>query len=55
MELVLRGEVDPVPAEALEEEQAEEEAGWEVRDQARALEESVCVPAVEQRLPIRRD
>jgi len=55
MELVLRGEVDPVPVEAVEQEQAEGEAGWEARDQARALEESVCVLAVEPRLPIRRD
>ena len=53
--MVPRGEVDLAPVEAVEGEQVKGEAGWEARDQARALEESVCVPAVEPRLPIRRD
>ena len=55
MELVLRGEVVLVQGEALEGERAEGQVEWEARDPARALEESVCVPAVEPRLPIRRD
>jgi len=55
MELVPRGEVDPVPAEAVGGEQVKGEAEWEARDQVRDLEESVYVLAVGPRLHIRRD
>jgi hypothetical protein len=55
MELALRGEVDPVRAEALEGEQAEARAEWVARDPVRARRENVCVRAVERPLPIRRD
>ena len=52
---VLRGEVDQVPAEALEGEQAEGLAEWEARDPVWAPLENACVRVVELLLPIRRD
>lgn len=55
MEVVLRGETDPVRAEALEGVQAKEEGGWVERGPALAQVENVCVPVVEPLLPIRRD
>jgi len=54
MEPDLRGEVDPVQGEALEEEQAEGRGEWEARDPARAPRENVRVRVVEPLLPTRR-
>jgi len=53
MELVLRGEVVLVQGEALEGEQAREQAEWEAQDPGRAPGENVCAQAVELLLPIR--
>ncbi len=44
----------PVQAEALEGEQAREQADWAARDQERTQGENACVPAVELPLPSRR-
>jgi hypothetical protein len=55
MELVLRGEVDLVRAEALEREQGEGQAEWEARGPAQASPVNVPVPVVELLSPTRPD
>ena len=55
MELVLRGEVDPARAEAVEGEQAEGEVTWEARGPAQDLPGNVSVLVADRPLPMRRD